>query len=799
MKTKKDLFQWDINQYFIECIGLYVDFPIGEEVVRVEIKSNKCLIPDEFLQTSGRKKVWECFGDGTIKEFNLIITERPKPPLYTFTATEKLTFDGLVQKVDDTVAEIYKMAYTGQLDGPKGDKGDKGDLGEPGPKGDPFTYEDFTPEQLANLVGPKGDKGDPGPKGDAFTYEDFTPDQLAKLVGPKGDKGDAFTYNDFTEEQLAALKGPKGDPGVAGSIVTVSATGTSEEEVQYITIDGVEKKLAGGGSKDAVLYTEQVLTDEQKAQARKNQDLPYITYEETALLNNYRYSSGTSAGFASVYFSSPYPDFSDFVKGQRFKIRVFDKDGTSGLDEICEYEMTNSTDFKSVSDTTDFIYFNSETSGYLAKNYIRLSKKDTASAGLSTYLYYSIIYDKPAYNSKLNEKLVDSTIFDNINIDTTSNGVWVTGKKHSLRYKSNNVLGSLLQNGYEAYINSSNVFGHGNRFLTSGGANASTVNVLGNYIEVNGAARDSTFIGYKIQLPAKEQVDNTFVFGTHNASLLDNPVISFRTNTAYSTGDIVSYTAGSYAYARMYKSLVDNNTNYPTDGSTNDYWEYLGFVFDKSKLFVLANGTNDENKSNALTIDKSGNADFSGTVASQGADYAEYFEWADGNVNDEDRVGYIVELDGDKIKLANQYTEDVLGIISAMPTVLGDTAALEWHGKYVKDKWGRIQYAIQDFIEEQQTVDEDGNQITEEVTISKLAPVINPDYDPDKAYYNRRSRKEWSTVGMLGKLYVRDDGTAEVNGYVKPAQGGIATKAAGKTNMRVLERVDENTIRVLLK
>ena len=124
MKTKKDLFQWDINQYFIECIGLYVDFPIGEEVVRVEIKSNKCLIPDEFLQTYGRKKVWECFGDGTIKEYNLIITERPKPPLYTFTATEKLTFDGLVQKVDDTVAEIYKMAYTGQLDGPKGDKGD---------------------------------------------------------------------------------------------------------------------------------------------------------------------------------------------------------------------------------------------------------------------------------------------------------------------------------------------------------------------------------------------------------------------------------------------------------------------------------------------------------------------------------------------------------------------------------------------------------------------------------------------------------------------------------------------------
>lgn len=31
------------------------------------------------------------------------------------------------------------------------------------------------------------------------------------VIGPHGDKGDAFTYEDFTPEQLAALVGPKGD------------------------------------------------------------------------------------------------------------------------------------------------------------------------------------------------------------------------------------------------------------------------------------------------------------------------------------------------------------------------------------------------------------------------------------------------------------------------------------------------------------------------------------------------------------------------------------------------------------
>ena len=111
-----------------------------------------------------------------------------------------------------------------------------------GPKGAPFVYEDFTPEQLAALKGAKGDaftyedfteeqlKALTGPKGDAFTYDDFTAEQLALLKGEKGDaftyadftpeqlallkgeKGDAFTYDDFTAEQLALLKGEKGDP-----------------------------------------------------------------------------------------------------------------------------------------------------------------------------------------------------------------------------------------------------------------------------------------------------------------------------------------------------------------------------------------------------------------------------------------------------------------------------------------------------------------------------------------------------------------------------------------------------------
>ena len=75
--------------------------------------------------------------------------------------------------------------------------------GEKGPKGEPFRYEDFTPEQLEGLRGPKGDDG-------FIKFEELTPEQKEELRGPAGKDGKDFTYDDFTQEQLNALKGQDG-------------------------------------------------------------------------------------------------------------------------------------------------------------------------------------------------------------------------------------------------------------------------------------------------------------------------------------------------------------------------------------------------------------------------------------------------------------------------------------------------------------------------------------------------------------------------------------------------------------
>ena len=74
-----------------------------------------------------------------------------------------------------------------------------------------------------------------------------------------------------------------------------------------------------------------------------------------------------------------------------------------------------------------------------------------------------------------------------------------------------------------------------------------------------------------------------------------------------------------------------------------------------------------------------------------GADYAEMFEWLDGNQEEEERIGYVVVLDKDKIHKA-QPGDSILGIVSGTAAVLGDSASLDWKGKYVTDEFGRIVY-----------------------------------------------------------------------------------------------------------
>lgn len=112
-------------------------------------------------------------------------------------------------------------------DGAPGEKGDKGDAGEQGPqgpqgemgpqgvKGDPFTYADFTAEQLAALKGEKGEKGDTGEQGPQGPQGETGPQGEAGPQGPKGDTG------------------PKGEPG---SIESLTINGKTPDDSGTVTL-----------------------------------------------------------------------------------------------------------------------------------------------------------------------------------------------------------------------------------------------------------------------------------------------------------------------------------------------------------------------------------------------------------------------------------------------------------------------------------------------------------------------------------------------------------------------------------
>lgn len=153
-----------------------------------------------------------------------------------------------------------------------------------------------------------------------------------------------------------------------------------------------------------------------------------------------------------------------------------------------------------------------------------------------------------------------------------------------------------------------------------------------------------------------------------------------------------------------------------------------------------------------------------------GGDYAECFEWADGNTKGEDRTGLLVQLKGNKIELANG--TDILGVISDTASIIGDNAN-EWQGKYIKDCFGRY------------VLDKEGNKI------------ISEEFDSEKEYLTRRERKEWGVVGLLGKVYCRCNKDVTSGDYIE-AVDGIAVKSKSKTNARVLE-VNKNVARLLIK
>lgn len=215
---------------------------------------------------------------------------------------------------------------------------------------------------------------------------------------------------------------------------------------------------------------------------------------------------------------------------------------------------------------------------------------------------------------------------------------------------------------------------------------------------------------------------------------------------------------------------------------------------ENGSMFIVGVGTSEEDRRNAFRVTSDGKCMGTQAFVASGADYAEYFEWEDGNTKGEDRRGLFVTLDGDKIRLAEAGDAYILGVVSATPSVVGNAYTDMWQGRYLTDVFG-------EWLTEQINVPEKVEEKTGRVIPAHIATrfVVNPEFDATKKYVGRNARKEWAAIGTHGQLIVIDDGTSEVNGYCTITDGGIATKAAEKTEYRVIKRIDETHIKIYIK
>ena len=154
----------------------------------------------------------------TMIEFNYIV----KPANYKELAPASKDSDSLYISLRNDVDNILQMIENGEIGGGSGGTGMTSTQREQLATAynhamtDAVTTTDVVNSAVATYVEAnkdtlKGDKGDTGAKGDKGDKGD------TGATGAKGDKGDPFTYSDFTSEQLAALKGAKGDKGDAGA------------------------------------------------------------------------------------------------------------------------------------------------------------------------------------------------------------------------------------------------------------------------------------------------------------------------------------------------------------------------------------------------------------------------------------------------------------------------------------------------------------------------------------------------------------------------------------------------------
>lgn len=268
--------------------------------------------------------------------------------------------------------------------------------------------------------------------------------------------------------------------------------------------------------------------------------------------------------------------------------------------------------------------------------------------------------------------------------------------------------------------------------------------------------------------------------------------------------------SSSASHAEGYGTIASSFASHAGGKYSKAMTNSTGETDNTGDAFVIGNGTEAYTLSNAFRVTYGGAVYGLSAFNSSGADYAEFIKpWADGNPDNEDRVGYMVTIKNGLLHKAND-GDYIVGITSGNPSVVGNTDE-DYYWRYARDAFNRFVY--EDAEEEVEQLDDDGAPVLDENGMPVMVKTGNiiknahyklaADYNPTKQndYIERKNRPEWSYVGMVGVIPVRDDGTCEAGCFCKCGQNGIATRAEsrGFDTFFVIERISDNVVSVEIR
>jgi hypothetical protein len=195
--------------------------------------------------------------------------------------------------------------------------------------------------------------------------------------------------------------------------------------------------------------------------------------------------------------------------------------------------------------------------------------------------------------------------------------------------------------------------------------------------------------------------------------------------------------------------------------------------------FYSGNGSNSAFSDKEFSFRGDGNGYADGTWNNNGADYAEYFESANGQAL---TLGATVVLDGSKVRESTNQDDQsaIIGVVrpkepSKASMVIGNTAWNKWANKYLTDDFDRYIMEDHDVLE---WTDEDGKlhsyesqNVPSDVVVPSDAVrkthdengvkfqhyKINPEWNSDAEYVNRENRPEWNIIGLVGQVKLLKD------------------------------------------